>query len=438
MHFSIPESEEFQDKTGNSFNLYTISINGAKHCSVRFSQLNNLNEQLVSKYGKDNIATFPSKKLFSLNSWEKEERRIELELYLQKISENIDILHSEIINSFFSNAQKETEKEIETETDVTVYLMNFEKIVLTTSSYIHTEALLAKCLEKINLKMDFIHYFGLYLVKKDEKDTIQVVRELQEFENPCISFKEANKLEKHKILLRKSTFDLKLEENLLNDKKALNLLYIQAVSEFEWDWVKSTKEAKIQLEKLQENNSKREFLDLIKTQKHYGFIHLKSCVSNYPEENTMAQISIGSNFMKYLYLDKKTNKEREMDLKVTRIKCWKIHSLNNKSATNKSNLEFSFEYLIRKSTFQWITLKCDQSILLSMCLTSMVDEILIKNEGRSFEKDGRRKAKQLPFLTRDKSIINTVEKSTLNSTPVINQNQEENDLFDTIISNDDL
>ena len=73
-----------------------------------------------------------------------------------------------------------------------------------------------------------------------------------------------------------------------------------------------------------------------------------------------------------------------------------------------------------------------------MCLTSLVDEILIKNEGRSFEKDGRRKAKQLPFLTRDKSIINTVEKSTLNSTPVINQNQEENDLFDTIISNDDL
>lgn len=44
MHFSIPETEECKDESG-AYTLYKIFVNGAHHCSVRFSQLNNLNEQ---------------------------------------------------------------------------------------------------------------------------------------------------------------------------------------------------------------------------------------------------------------------------------------------------------------------------------------------------------------------------------------------------------
>lgn len=62
----------------------------------------------------------------------------------------------------------------------------------------------------------------------------------------------------------------------------------------------------------------------------------------------------------------------------------------------------------------------------------------MQKEGRSFEKDGRHKSMQLPFLNRDKSIINADEKIEINSRPVISHNQDEIDLFDTIISNDDL
>lgn len=46
MHFSIPETEECTDESG-SYTLYKIYINGAHYCSVRFSQLYNLNEQVI-------------------------------------------------------------------------------------------------------------------------------------------------------------------------------------------------------------------------------------------------------------------------------------------------------------------------------------------------------------------------------------------------------
>lgn len=45
MHFSIPETEECKDSSG-SYTLYRINVNGAHHCSVRYSQLHNLSEQV--------------------------------------------------------------------------------------------------------------------------------------------------------------------------------------------------------------------------------------------------------------------------------------------------------------------------------------------------------------------------------------------------------
>jgi len=44
---------------------------------------------------------------------------------------------------------------------------------------------------------------------------------------------------------------------LHNDKVAANLLYIQAVAELEWSWIKPTAEAMDQLDKLRDSNSKK-------------------------------------------------------------------------------------------------------------------------------------------------------------------------------------
>lgn len=41
--------------------------------------------------------------------------------------------------------------------------------------------------------------------------------------------------------------------------------------------------------------------------------------------------------------------------------------------------ELSFEYLMAKNTLAWITLTSDQAILMSVCIQSMIDELLLKN-----------------------------------------------------------
>lgn len=54
----------------------------------------------------------------------------------------------------------------------------------------------------------------------------------------------------------------------------------------------------------------------------------------------------------------------------------------NKEEEKKAPLlELSFEYLMAKDKLQWISIFSDQAILLSVCLQSMVDELLLKKAG---------------------------------------------------------
>lgn len=50
---------------------------------------------------------------------------------------------------------------------------------------------------------------------------------------------------------------------------------------------------------------------------------------------------------------------------------------------NKSgpDFELSFEYLVAKDKLMWITISSEQAILMSICLQSMVDELLLKKNG---------------------------------------------------------
>ena len=49
--------------------------------------------------------------------------------------------------------------------------------------------------------------------------------------------------------------------------------------------------------------------------------------------------------------------------------------------SNEYSLELSFEYLIDKNKLQWITISSEQAILMSVCLQSMIDELLLKKKG---------------------------------------------------------
>lgn len=131
MHFSIPETENLQDKDGsyyqvkhnlpitfvigfipfdsrlykarlsttmnvyrnnqvfNLFQGYHVHINGNHHCTLRYKQLRHLHDQLKKLFSHDTIPDFPSKKLLPLTTLQLEERRLYLEKYLQ--SRNLHI-----------------------------------------------------------------------------------------------------------------------------------------------------------------------------------------------------------------------------------------------------------------------------------------------------------------------------------------------------------
>lgn len=64
------------------------------------------------------------------------------------------------------------------------------------------------------------------------------------------------------------------------------------------------------------------------------------------------------------------------------------------------SLELSFEYLIATDHLQWITISSDQAILMSVCLQSMIDELLLKHVG-GVVKNQDPSGKSWTYITRD-------------------------------------
>lgn len=68
-----------------------------------------------------------------------------------------------------------------------------------------------------------------------------------------------------------------------------------------------------------------------------------------------------------------------------------------------SNLELSFEYLMAKDKLQWITISSEQAILMSICLQSMVDELLLKKSGVRRKTIAPVKSNNWSYIKRDGS-----------------------------------
>ena len=74
-----------------------------------------------------------------------------------------------------------------------------------------------------------------------------------------------------------------------------------------------------------------------------------------------------------------------------------------------------------------------------MCLQQIIDEILLKKSGKTYH-DAKHKIEKLPFLTRNKSLINKQDEVESTEIKTSRSNQGEIDLFenDNFISTDDL
>ncbi|XP_046383091.1 sorting nexin-17 [Ischnura elegans] len=445
MHFSIPDTEEFSDDSGSTYMGYNLHINGAFHCTLRYRQLHHLHELLKREYNTNALPYFPSKKILPLTPNQLEERRAQLEKYIQLVGQDSNIILSELFNGFLLCAQHETRKMFECrvvgsweggeEVDLEVFLMNGFRVPLRINSNECSSEVLEKVCRQIQLPSELIYYFSLFLIKREDDGHITILRKLQDFESPYISQKSMNCVSR--IVLRKSYWDPAFDEDLIQDRVGLNLLYVQTVADVErGGWLmrdeggsrSSGDDTRSLLASLQARGAKKEYLEAARRNLHrYGFVHFGPCVCDYPKPGTPAVVSIGPRelVLRITVQDEGgVGKTREGVFKVTRMKCWRITTLHNKreadmradsppstsssssSSTPSSSsssptsggqvggegrsnsmgipqFELSFEYLLSKDRLQWVTVTSEQAILMSICLRDVVDELLLKRNGGS-------------------------------------------------------
>merc|ERR1719334_602020 len=392
MHFSIPETEEQGDTKAGSYTGYCLHINGVYHCRVRYRQLHSLHEQLRREFSASTLPPFPPKKLFNLNENQVQERRLMLEKYLQLISQDPRVSNSQTFNTFLLAAQQETRRERSENVSLDVFLMNEHKVSVTILTVEQTDVVLEQVCKELNIPEDLIYCFSLFLIRRDEDGDITVVRKLQDFESPYISQKALSATETLdstgfagplKIVLRKSSWDSSLDDRLLAEQPTLNLLFIQTVVDMERGWVLTSPETKQQLALMQARGSKRQFMEVARTLPFYGFLVFRPAITDHPEEHTQVTVSLGRAGLN-MRLHTPSGDTREVSFKVTRMRCWRIMTTEAREPSNHLGLlrpehsrqELSFEYLMTAERLEWIRIVSQQAILMSMCLQSMVEELV--------------------------------------------------------------
>lgn len=374
MHFSIPETRDVKEVNGSSYVVYSLYINGVLHCNVRYSQLFTLNENLKQILGHESLPYFPPKRFFPLSKSQLEERQYCLQKYLQTVSQHNELVRSPVLRRFLFFTQQKNAGKWLNDNNLTVWLLNGTQVLVKVSYEENSENVLQKVCDNLRVPPELVQYFSLFIQRQSENGETHLIHWLQDYECPLLTMK--NLSGQNRIIIRKSYWDSALDMKLMSDRSTLNLLYSQTVSDVEKGWIVTDNDIKEKLATLQSRGAKREYLEIARTLKFYGYIRFNNCTCDYPELGTETVISIGQRDM--IFTPKAENmSDKETKFRITKIRCWKITPLNE---FNKE-VQLSFEYLISAEKLQWITVISEYVYLLSVCLQSIVDELMEKKTG---------------------------------------------------------
>ena len=149
---------------------------------------------------------------------------------------------------------------------------------------------------------------------------------------------------------------------------------------------------------IQAKGAKRQYMEVARSLKFYGYMVFKPGLCDYPEPHTRATLALGKTCLN-MRLYTPSGEIKEVSFKVTRIRCWRIMTSGKPLASpgavrlkpeQESKLELSFEYLVSADKLQWINVISSQAILMSLCLQSMVEELVRIKSG---EKEPKRLTK---------------------------------------------
>ncbi|KAG8428900.1 hypothetical protein GDO86_018947, partial [Hymenochirus boettgeri] len=133
---------------------------------------------------------------------------------------------SETFNSFLRQSQQETQQIPTEEVQLEVFLSNCQKVKVSILTSDQTEDVLEAVTNKLDLPEDLIGYFSLYLIRDTSDGSFSFVRKLQDFELPYVSLTSLRHRD-YKIILRKSYWDSSYDEDVMENRVGLNLLYAQ-------------------------------------------------------------------------------------------------------------------------------------------------------------------------------------------------------------------
>lgn len=392
IHITIPETVKIYDSNGNAHDGFKIHINGILHCTLRYSALLNLHDSLRKIFEWIEVIGFPPKKIkFLMTDKELDERRELLEFYLRTICQNHQTSGHPIVRNFFRESQRDcfvSENSEDIDIHVTVYLLDGTKTLIHCSLGEATSVILQRLCEKLLISTQFMKYFGLFIAGKSDVNSYKVVRWLQDFECPLISLHTLNQQSPRKplkIILRKCYWDIEIDKELMNDNKTLNLIYIQTCCEIEsWKnlqnisveasnskWSAPNSDFFNKIRELQDANFQKDLVKACQLQPNYGLLYFENCFSDYPRPKTEVRLAFGNRNLQILYKIPETNSFVETAFRVNRIRCWKLLSKDDDGVPR-----LSIEYLVARDHLEWITFYSEQSILLSLCLQSMVNEIV--------------------------------------------------------------
>lgn len=275
-----------------------------------------------------------------------------------------------MLRTFLLNAQQESAFVECYETTIDVHLMNGYKITVNITTTECTSKVLEKALKTVDLPEELIFYFGLFLLRKESDGSVTLVKKLMDFESPFVSLRNA---EDCQIVIRKNYWDANYDADLIRDKIALNLLYIQAQSDVERAWTVANADTKKSLTSLHVAGKKFEFMKIVRNLNCYGCLQFSNVLCDFPEINLIATIIVGNQELGIRVTNGATIQETKF--RVTRMRCWRVTTvLNTKEKSILRNdgcqysYELSFEYLMAKNCLKWIKLVTEQAMLISVCL----------------------------------------------------------------------
>ncbi|KAG8441805.1 hypothetical protein GDO86_010836 [Hymenochirus boettgeri] len=308
-----------------------------------------------------------------------EERRLQLEQYLQQIVSDPVLTSSEMFIEYFKKLQMDTFNMPTVQIILRVFLPDGSPVELNIQTSDNAERVLQAAIYRLSVSRELTEYFSLFITHKEANGPFTVVKRIAGFELPFLTIWNLED-DLFQIEIRKWYMTPSTDAMLMGSSNAIHLLYIQAVQEFQMNWTRPTKEQKQELESLLEKGNKCEFLELTQKVEFYGYLQVGSCTSNYPEPDSEVTVSIGSNEMNCCFQTPGGHTEN-LRLNIKDLNCWHVNLFQPKKpevlSTNHQQLEFKFQYG-QGSSPRWITIRTGQAFLLSTYLKKILLEFPVQ------------------------------------------------------------